>query len=309
MSITDLNRIAKKNVFYNPTIRKLPNPVQKNEQYYNEQIYAAMFSNFVQILQQHIPRVGQLSSLRMELEQQRKMKEAMGRFIVTLFVLLVSYIYIFSIFKSISASEHIPRGFISLPVIFIFSACILRLIKTNGYPWAFYGLTTNNWKPACKDALFFSTLFIIMLVGLKWLAINYIPALSPLPLIHLKLYGQGTAHFNQHDMLFYILLTCAYILSVPFQELVMRGIIQGTFQDFLSGPHATMWAILISSLLFSVGHIHLSPALAFATLFPSILWGWLYYRHKTLIGVSLSHLLIGCVVFFVLDIKSVFLCC
>ena len=181
MSITDLNRIAKKNVFYNPIIRKPPIPMQKKEHYYNEQIYAAMFSHLVQILQNHIPRAGQFNTLRMELEQQRKMKETMGRFIVTLFVLLVSYIYVFSIFKSITATEHIPRGFISLPVIFIFSACILRLIKTSGYPWAFYGLTTHNWKPACKDALFFSTLFIIMLIGLKWLAIHLIPALSVLP--------------------------------------------------------------------------------------------------------------------------------
>ena len=283
-----------------------PSTVQPHEQQSNEHLYAVMFSNLVTLLEHHIPHANQLKE---ELELHKKNQIAMSRFIVTLFLILVTYIYVFSFFKSIATTEHLPRGFISLPVIFILGASILRLIKINGYPREFYGLTTNNWKPACQEALYYSTLFIIMLFGLKWLLITFVPAFQQMPLIHMKMYGQGTVHFLNHDILFYMLLTGAYIVSTLLQELVIRGIIQGSLQEFLHGPHNVAWSILISSLLFSVGHIHLSPALAFATLFPSFLWGWLYYKHKTLVGVGLSHLLIGCVVFFVLDIKSVFLCC
>jgi hypothetical protein len=39
--------------------------------------------------------------------------------------------------------------------------------------------------------------------------------------------------------------------------------------------------------------VYSSIALATAALLTSWLWGWMYHRQKTLVGVSLSHFLIG----------------
>jgi hypothetical protein len=37
---------------------------------------------------------------------------------------------------------------------------------------------------------------------------------------------------------------------------------------------------------------------------PGLFWGWLYARHDTLIGVSLSHLIIGWTAIFFLNLES-----
>jgi hypothetical protein len=37
---------------------------------------------------------------------------------------------------------------------------------------------------------------------------------------------------------------------------------------------------------------------------PGLFWGWLYLRHQTLVGVSVSHLLIGLWVTGVLDLAA-----
>jgi hypothetical protein len=35
------------------------------------------------------------------------------------------------------------------------------------------------------------------------------------------------------------------------------------------------------------------PYLPLQSFFPGLLWGYLYHRHKTIIGVSISHILLG----------------
>ena len=62
------------------------------------------------------------------------------------------------------------------------------------------------------------------------------------------------------------------------------------------------WAVLLSTLMFTQIHLHLTPAYAIAVFFPSLFWGALYARHRTLVGVSVSHILIGIYVAFFLGL-------
>ena len=75
-----------------------------------------------------------------------------------------------------------------------------------------------------------------------------------------------------------------------------------SLHEFLSGPHATRWAILLSTLMFTQIHLHLTPAYAVSAFFPSRFWGAIYARHRTLLGVSVSHVLIGVYVAFFLGL-------
>jgi len=83
------------------------------------------------------------------------------------------------------------------------------------------------------------------------------------------------------------------LIVVPLQEFIVRGCIQGGLQEFLTGRHRVLWAIITSNLFFSVTHSYLSSQFALLTLLPGLFWGWLYYRERTLIGPMLSHALIG----------------
>ena len=98
-----------------------------------------------------------------------------------------------------------------------------------------------------------------------------------------------------------------YALHAPFQEFVVRGCLQGALDEFLSGTNRQAVAIIGSNLIFSSFHLHLSMGFALLTLLPGLLWGWLYARQRTLVGVALSHALTGLWAVFVVGIEGVLL--
>jgi hypothetical protein len=51
-----------------------------------------------------------------------------------------------------------------------------------------------------------------------------------------------------------------------------------------------------------VNHLHLSFAFAAAAFVPGLFWGWLFTRHRNLVGPTLSHVVVGTYVFFVMGV-------
>jgi membrane protease YdiL (CAAX protease family) len=82
-------------------------------------------------------------------------------------------------------------------------------------------------------------------------------------------------------------------VSVAAQEFVARGGIQSCLYEFLLGRHRALLAVLGASLIFSVTHVFVSAAFAGMSFLLGCFWGWLYHRHRTLIGAYVSHVLIG----------------
>ena len=73
---------------------------------------------------------------------------------------------------------------------------------------------------------------------------------------------------------------------------------------WLTGPNRTTTAILLSNLLFTASHLHLSIPFAVAAFMPGLLWGAIYARQGTLVGASVSHALVAFVAFFVLKLEQ-----
>ncbi len=84
-----------------------------------------------------------------------------------------------------------------------------------------------------------------------------------------------------------------YIISSIIQEFVARGCMQTLFQRFFEGKYAPMISILLANLMFSMLHLYVSLEAALLVFVPGLFWGWLYQRHHSLPGVSVSHILIG----------------
>lgn len=93
-------------------------------------------------------------------------------------------------------------------------------------------------------------------------------------------------------------------ISSMTQEIVFRGGIQSYLQFFLQGKYRTVLAILTTSVMFGMMHLVFSTRLALSIIFLSIFWGWMFARQKTLMGVVLSHMLIGTWAFFILGIQQ-----
>jgi membrane protease YdiL (CAAX protease family) len=123
----------------------------------------------------------------------------------------------------------------------------------------------------------------VVAVLLKMLLVATVPAMHGQPIF--KMFAAGES-FNPW-------LALAYVLFVPFQELIYRGGVQGALEHFLTGRWRSWMAILGSNVIFSAGHLYISAGLAATAFVAGLFWGWLYSRQRGLAGVSVSHVLLG----------------
>jgi CRP-like cAMP-binding protein len=84
-----------------------------------------------------------------------------------------------------------------------------------------------------------------------------------------------------------------YLLVAPLQEWLARGMFQTSVERLLPFRRSGLAAVVIVSLVFAMFHLHISMSLSRAALATSLLWGWMFLRHRNLAGISLSHFLLG----------------
>ncbi len=90
-----------------------------------------------------------------------------------------------------------------------------------------------------------------------------------------------------------------WLLSVPMQEFIFRGYVQGVLRYFFS----RVWVASLAAVLFSASHIFADPHYR-AVLIPSTLvagfaWGFAYEHKKNLIGPIISHAVLGTLIFLI----------
>lgn len=84
-----------------------------------------------------------------------------------------------------------------------------------------------------------------------------------------------------------------YAVSAPAQEWICRGVIQRSLQQCLSTRNPASVAIVLSNLVYAAFHVHFSIPFAAAVFICGSIWGAMYVRHRCLVGVCLSHTLLG----------------
>jgi len=186
---------------------------------------------------------------------------------------------------------------ISAGTILVFCGVLIVMIRQSGLPIHLFGLTTRGWKPAVSEAMTWTAVIVVALIGIKWALVTYVPRYQ-----HLPVFGFDPVHTKYLAFNFAL-----YGLHSPVQEFIARGVLQGSLQHFFKGHHVTWRAILISNALFSATHVHLLGGLRGLVVFiPGLFWGWLYSRNENLIGVSISHLIIGWTALFFLNLETLF---
>lgn len=225
-----------------------------------------------------------------------ELQVTLSKFMVHILLAFSLYIFLFGTvlqFARTNSSLAITSAFI----IILLTIITLFYIKESKLPLQIYGITLNNWKFAVIDSLIFSLPIIISIIVIRLFMLKFIIFDQDLPFFSLAY----IANLHHEDIsskvsIFYVLsLYSIYLLLVPFQELIARGCLQNVFENLLEGRYRTFKAILLSNLMFAAVHAHLSlwlPALVFIS---GMYWGWMYTRHRTLIGVCLSHIVIGVV--------------
>jgi len=174
------------------------------------------------------------------------------------------------------------------------------MIKKSGYPLKTFGLTLDNWKKVVRDS------FLMTLPLLAGIALLKAYVLYMNPDIDDRVFSILDVFEGERVDLTFYLYGAAYALFCPVQEFISRSGIQSALQNFLPASKSRVWiAIILSNLMFSTAHSHLNLTFALLTFFPGLFWGWMYARQGSLLGASVSHIMVGLWIFFIVGIDGI----
>lgn len=242
-----------------------------------------------------------MRSIDKQLEDE-KLRILFGMFVIRMFIILCVYTISLKGLQILEGSFGDPT-IVSTSMLFIVSFFVFRAMMKTHLPLAEFGFSTCNWKQSTIEGILFAGILFLLMLIIKFTLIHTLPQFSNLPLFE---YNTGLNKYLQIISLKEFSIMGVYIIFAPVQEFLVRGGLQSSLFSFLTGPLSQrIWlSIIVSNLIFVTFHSHISFLFSLTALIPGIVWGWLYSRHKTLIGVSISHILVGISVVFLLGITT-----
>lgn len=221
--------------------------------------------------------IADLKQKKEELTASIKIRMEFGQIFISVVLMVCLYTFLIVMLNKINAGDGIIY-IISRLIEVTFVLANVWLVFRSGLPLSSFGLTLENGKKSILESLAVSFLLMFALVVLKYYLVKTVPAFHNETVFAWQYLGWDYA---------------TYILVAPLQEFLCRGVLQGSIHRFLVGRFNWLWAVILTSSLFGVFHIHESLELGITAIIGGILWGGLYIRHKNLIGVSINHFLIG----------------
>ncbi len=225
--------------------------------------------------------IEELKKKNVQIEQLNGQRSLLSIVFVSIVLLITFYIFILGLIHDQTFSNQFIAKFVTdYPVIEVISlAVVLAVVLTSNLRLIDFGLTFTGWKRSVIESLIVSGAFILLLVLIKYLCNRYFPGLF-----------RETKLF---DLSYFGFTYITYLVVAPLQEFICRGAVQGTLEKILDLRYRGFFAVLVTTFLFGAVHMMSSLNLAVVSFVTGWLWGWMYHRQKNLVGVSLSHFLIG----------------
>jgi membrane protease YdiL (CAAX protease family) len=216
-----------------------------------------------------------------------KIKIVMAHFIIWFICAFAAFFYALKLVSTLNLQPKVS-SVMTIPLLLLLSFFLVQFINRSGYPLSFFGLTCKGTKRAIIESLLCTIPIALFLLGFKWTLYHLFSQYKGLPLFHFPQLLQMHLSLTEWGA-----MTLGYILLVPIQSLMVNGVLQGALTHFFTGPKKAWAAIFLSNLVFSTLHLQFSLLIAAIVFLLGCTWGWLYMRHQTIVGISLSHILIG----------------
>ena len=131
-------------------------------------------------------------------------------------------------------------------------------------------------------------------MGWRWLLTHIDPSMAGEPVVPIL-----SSPFDGELALSFVI----YALMVPLQEVAIRGSMQSSLFAILRGSRLKrhLVAIVVSNLVFGIFHLNFTFAYAAVAAGFGLLWGAIYARQGSLVGATVSHILVGLWGLWVLD--------
>lgn len=209
-------------------------------------------------------------SLRREIEH-FKMRMQFGQFFIYLLIcmgvgLIVSE-YLTAYQAKIGTS---PFDWAFLIVVAIPIAILAKVIH---FTWKDAGVTLIGWKKAVGEGLLIGIVLAIPFLSIAKFVLR--------PELLAPIQKQVTPLFAM-----------SYFFHAYVQELISRGVIQSALQRFYDDTSGVK-SVVIVSIIFGAFHLHISVAAAATALLGSLLFGFIYLRHRNVLGVAIVHFILG----------------
>jgi CRP-like cAMP-binding protein len=242
-------------------------------------------NNIARILSERLRYNNEVTIKNMEESLNQAMgRNALGTFLIALLWLFC--LYTLSIRELIFVRTQLTISTpLSAGMIFIFAVVIFIAMRLTTLPYSSFGITLHNWRNVTLQALVYSIPFAIIVLAIK-ACLVYLPTHSH----YSHLFSGAPLSWG-----YYLTMIFVYSLFSPAQELITRSATQTTFYLFLPGSDTfRKWnAIILSNLLFATIHSHLSLMFSAVVFVPGLFWGWLFHKQRSVIGVSVSHIVLG----------------
>ncbi|WP_058533689.1 cyclic nucleotide-binding domain-containing protein [Legionella saoudiensis] len=261
--------------------------------------------NMAKILSQKLRDTNQVTIKKMEESlEQAQARNVLGVFMIAMFWLISLYTLSLTTLIGIEKNLINNTTFLSVGLIIFFALGILGAMRLTGLPLKQFGITFEDWPEKTIQALKYSLPVMFLFLLAKAYLVYW--GANPNHVALFSGFDEGLVN-GKFSAPLYLVVVFFYALLVPIQELIARCALQSTFFSFLPGNETfRIWnAIILSNLIFSSVHSHLSLMFASLTFIPGLFWGWLFYKQSSLVSVSASHLLIGVWGIFILGAKGV----
>lgn len=174
----------------------------------------------------------------------------------------------------------VPSTYFTVPLILVITLATVVYLRSVRMPLHVFGLTRRDApRFALEGAVLTLPLLIGTLLYKAWLIQG-----TELPLI------QALDPASPPKPLW---LLAVYAVFVPFQELLIRGVGQGLLRSFLTSPRAAVEANVGANAIFLSAHLYISVQMSVVAFLCGLYWGWMFERQRSLVGASVSHLLVG----------------
>ena len=234
-------------------------------------------------------------SMRERIEEFR-MRVAFGNLFTNVILMLFLYISALGLLRQFAASAGSSTITTSALLVGM-TLGAAWIARTSGFTAATFGLTLQRWRWVLADSLLWTALFCAVMTLAKAALLQASPAHAHLALFRPWVSADGLAAT--------VLAYALYIVLSPMQEFIARGMLQGSLQKMLTGRGVGLRAVLVANAIFSLSHQHLGLGYALAVFLPGLFWGWMYHRHNSLLGVAVSHVLLGLWGTGLLDLASI----
>ncbi len=301
--IEDKPRSASVTTLEDSTLLRIRISDIKDQPEYND-IFTQIAINLAKTYSKRLRHTNEVTvkSIQKELDQSKK-RVAIGILMVSMFYVLS--LYALSLSTLTALKQYLPNTTaISLALIVIVATVLFLSLKKSGYGLQHYGFTTKDWRPACKEAILFTIPFLIFILLLKWIFITFSANPGQAFFSPTGNFSNGTSF----DIKLYLLTAMAYAFFCPLQEFIARGALQSSLQMFIGDDttRQTWFAIILSNLVFAAAHSHTTITFALLVFIPGLFWGWLFSRHRNLISVSISHIMVGVWAIFIVGFPGIF---